>query len=185
MAKKVSVFILLILCAVLSTYASTDISFDEIKDDWVIAFVDEYTEGTPLDQYVKIVDIVDGISFEYDDEEEFYTVRILYSDGNMAVLEFLTYQVNMYYLEQIRIPSGMKSQALEIMNECQSRDYDSALGTVILDGDIIGARHIILSDGVSDYGEWIYWTFCYFEAYSRNTIDEVLIRLGLKTDRIW
>jgi len=185
MAKKVSVSILLALCVFATAFATADVSFEEITDDRVIGFVKEYTEGTPLDEYVEMVDIVDGIFFEYDDENESYSVRILYPDGNMAIIGFLPYQVNMYYIDQIRIPTKMKAKALEIMNECQSRDYDSALGTVLLDDDIIGARHIILSDGVSDYGEWAYWNFIYFESYSRNTIDEVLIRLGLKTTRIW
>lgn len=185
MAKKISVFILIALCAVSSAFATIDVSFEEVTDDWVIDFIDKYTDGTPLDEYVEMVDIVDGIFFEYDTEDEFYSVCILYSDGNTAYIEFLPYQIDMYYVEQIRIPAGMKSQTLEIMNECQSRDNDSALGTIILDNEVIGARHIILSDGVWDYGEWAYWSFYYFESYSRNTVDEVLIRLGLKTNRIW
>ena len=185
MFKRITVFILIAMCTVASAFAETDVSLEEITDDRVTGFIEKYTEGTPLDEYVEIVDIVDGIFFEYDDENEYYTAYILYSDGNMAILEFLTYQINMYYLEQITIPVGMKAKALEIMNECQSRDYNSALGTVVLDDGIIGARHIILSDGVSDYGEWAYWNFINFEAYSINTIDEVLMRLGLKTTRIW
>lgn len=96
MVKKVLVFILLALCIAASAFATTDISLEKTTDDRVAGFVERYTEGTPLDEYVEAVNIVDGILFGYDDENEYYTVYILYSDGNMANIDFLSYQVNMY-----------------------------------------------------------------------------------------
>lgn len=185
MYRKITAILIIFLCALTSTFASDYIPYEKVEDERVKAFIEEYTEQTPLDEFVSLMAFVDGIYFEYDEEDNYYSVIIQYSDGNLCQIDFLYMQINMYYVDIQQIPSEMKSRALEVMNDCQARDYQYALGAIILDGNTMGARYIILEDGISDFGEWLFWHFYIFESYSRNLVDEIMIRLGLRETFFW
>lgn len=182
--KTITIFIIMI-CVLPLAFASDIIPYEEVKNDWVIAFMEKYTENIPPDEFVMMVDYLDEIWFEYDKENDVYSTMIRYSDGNLCVLEFLYMQVNMLYVDMIDIPSEMKADVLEVINYCQNRDYRYALGTVILDENTLGVKYITLADGVTDIGEWLFWHFYVFESYSRNIVDEITIRLGLRNTFFW
>lgn len=56
---------------------------------------------------------------------------------------------------------------------------------MILDENTLGVKYITLADGVTDIGEWLFWHFYVFESYSRNIVDEITIRLGLRNTFFW
>jgi len=185
MFRKVIAVFIIMLCVLPCVFAQDRIPYEDVEDEWVIAFMEEYAEQIPPDEYAMEVDYLDEIYFEYDRENDCYDVYIRYSDGNLCMLEFQYMQVNMYYVDMLQVPSEMTSDVLELINNIQNRDYRYALGTIVLDGNTLGAKYITLAEGVTDYGEWIFWHFYLFESYSRNTIDEIMVNLGLRDTFFW
>ena len=185
MSRRLLSVLIMVLCALPFAFSSERIPYEKVNNDWVTAFIEEYTGHIPPDEYANEVDYLDEIYFEYDVENDCYRTMIRYSDGNLCVLEFMYMQVTMYYVDMLQIPSEMTADALEVMNYCQNRDYRYALGTVILDGNTLGVKYITLADGVTNFGEWLFWNFYVFESYSRNIVDEIMIRLGLRNTFFW
>lgn len=175
MIRKLIAVLLVAVAAVLSLSAEEmEVFLNEIKDERVGLFIDEYAGGFDVDEYVELVDTVSDIFFSYDKDNDYYSVYIEYPGGNMACIEFLYNELYMYYVDITEIPESSRSRALELVNEVNSDDYLLALGTVFLDGNYLGCRHIVVDDGVSDAGQWAFWNFYMFESYAQNSTSGII-----------
>lgn len=179
--KKIIITIAVVFAVCCALFASDPevISYSDLKPDGKIkAFIDEYTDGTPVEVYVSEVDYVSEIVFfnyknDYGETQE--TVIIVYDDGSVGGIDCSDYSVTMHYMSMLTVPEEDMPDVLMTINMINRYATDTMnTGTLYVDEDgYLSSVFNIYLDGVTDMAWFLFWNYWDFEYSSRTMIDYI------------